>query len=216
MNFIVGLIIIGLLVIGFVKLLNGLRQFSEDPSIRVKEQGKSDDVSIEPLKNEVARDEKTADKIIKELEVELFHAKMAYRTFSLVKGGHERFPAHVSFRRKNNWEYDLIIERKGYELWLTNLKRYKSGSLETDRYSALKEFEKDLYGAYKEELTDDTLLSTEWIADDLLLLDDPDAEYDSDFTLRWSWPVQKMNQHARELLRNEIENTKINLKERDN
>lgn len=108
----------------------------------------------------------------------------------------------ISFSRDGN----IRLSKRGWNLWLQNIKNYKNGTEWKEREAALELFAKDLFGEYSEEAK--KIISIEYIADHLIEFDSYEL-LTSHFTLTLTMPTAIKDKRAQELFRKELSETII-------
>ncbi len=104
------------------------------------------------------------------------------RCFNLAGGLDPFLPSLLKYGDKKN---EIIIEKQGYDLWITNLNEYYNNPA-PQCYEALNRFAVDLFGEYADEMK--SILSIEYIADHLIELENID-EWKTDFVLKYKFSV---------------------------
>lgn len=94
----------------------------------------------------------------------------------------------------------IILEKQGYDAWVHDLKGYYNGKVWEEREAALLRFMNKFFGEHMNSITVDA----RWIVDDLITFDSL-AGYNSDFVMKWEYPLPETTPDERNHLREEIQ-----------
>lgn len=173
----------GLLIVIFILLIIFILYITE-ADIKIK--GKIQNEKQEKIEQEIMEQKKKIEeKIInsERFKEDLKKLEEFSRCFNLAGGLDPFLPCHYLKSKEN--EYQIILEKRGYDLFTLNLKEYYNNPAPLC-YEALNRFAADLFGEYAEEMKN--FISMEYIADHLIKIENID-NLETDFMLRFEFTV---------------------------
>ena len=198
------ILVLCFIVYPIIWLVGLIKEIGDEVAGGIKKKAKKREVQNYSAPQSPVSYSKTDNEILNDPEFlrKIEYLRPYYRWMTLAGGTDPLLVPQIYFEHDGQ----IVLQKKGYDLWSENIKAYYYGTKWEEREKALELFGQDLFGEYVDEMK--KVISFEYIADHLIELM-KETGSTSDFCLTFSTYGNIKTLHERELFRHELQKTLI-------